>query len=100
MSTTLDLRPIAEQQDRQFAVRDVLAKVGAGFATTATLHLIDGTAAKGTHPRLVTPINPLIDRDGTYLPDLVVLTVDLDPEWIGSARLSDVDFMELEDGRE
>ena len=96
MTTTLDLRPIDLLEDRQFAVRDFLIEENAGRFTAATLHLIDGTIAKGSHPQLVTPIDPLIDRDGNYLSDVAVLAIALDPKWTGSARLSDVDFIELE----
>jgi hypothetical protein len=96
MSTTLDLRPIASLEDRHLAVRDFLYGAGAGRWTSAALRLVYGTRAVGTHPRLVTPVDPLIGRDGSYLPDIVVLSVDLDPWRIGSARLGDVDMVQLE----
>jgi hypothetical protein len=96
MITTLNLRSIASLEDRHFAVRDFLVEAEAGRATRATLYLIDGTPATGGYPRLVTPIDPLVDRDGSYLPDLVVLSIDLAPQWVGSARLSDINVIELD----
>ncbi len=100
MSTTLDLRPIVSLEDRHLAVRDFLYGEGAGRWTGATMRLVDGTKAVGTHPRLVTPVDPLIGPDGSYLPDIVVLSLDLDPLRVGSVRLGDVDTVQLNGSNE
>jgi len=60
---------------------------------------VGGKIARVAYPRLVTAVYPLIDHDGSYLPDLVILSIDLDPHSVGSARLSDVDVIELEAGQ-